>query len=140
MLPSATAERATPPEASSELHAAGRATKKRTAYALLALLVSIPSIWQLHIQADDLSSHLYNAWLANQVSVGQLPGLYLARQFTNVFFDHLLSLLLKTGSVVLAEHAAVLVAVQIFFWGCFTFVTTAAGRRAWAAAPLLLML
>jgi hypothetical protein len=142
MFPSATVERATPPQGSSEAHARGSAAKKRIAlaYTLLALLVSIPSLWQRHIQADDLSSHLYNAWLANQVSAGQLPGLYLAPQFTNVFFDHVLSLLLKTGSVILAEHAAVLVAVQIFFWSCFAFVSTVAGRRAWAVAPLLMML
>lgn len=109
-------------------------------YMIAALLLSIPCIWQPHIQGEDLPSHLYNAWLANLVSAGQLPGLYAVPQFTNVLFDHLLSLLLKTGSVFVAEHVAVLVAVQTFFWGCFTLSSTAAGRPAWAVAPLLAML
>src|SRR5579863_4440995 len=76
------------------------------AYMLLALLVSIPCFWQRSIQGDDLSSHLYNASLVNKVSAGQLPGLYVAPQFTNVLFDHLLSFLLKTSGVYLAEHIA----------------------------------
>src|SRR5580692_8725120 len=83
-------------------------------YAIVSLLIGIPCIWQRHIQAGDLSSHLYNAWLANEVSGGRLPGFYIATQFTNVLFDHLLSFLLKTGSVVFAERAAVLLAVQVF--------------------------
>jgi hypothetical protein len=66
-----------------------------------------------------------------------LPGLYLASQFTNVLFDYLLSFLLKSGSVVVAERAAVLAAVEIFFWGCFTLASVAAGRPAWSIAPFL---
>jgi hypothetical protein len=107
------------------------------AYAIVSLLIGIPCIWQRHIQAGDLSSHLYNAWLANEVSGGRLPGFYIATQFTNVLFDHLLSFLLKTGSVVFAERAAVLLAVQVFFWGCFRLASVVAGRPAWTAAPFL---
>jgi hypothetical protein len=106
-------------------------------YAIVSLLLAIPCFWQPHIQADDLSSHLYNAWLVNEVSAGRLPGLYVVPQFTNVLFDHLLSLLMKTGSVMLAERVAVLLAVQIFFWGCFRLASVAAGRPAWTAAPFL---
>src|SRR5215470_11005952 len=74
--------------------------------ALAAILLSVPCFWQPRIQADDLSSHLYNAWLANLAAAGRLPGLYTVPQFTNVLFDHLLSLLLKSGSVAFAEHTA----------------------------------
>jgi hypothetical protein len=109
-------------------------------YILAALLISIPCFWQPHIQANDLSSHLYNAWLVNQVEAGQLKGLYIVPQFTNVLFDHLLSFLLKSGSVVFTERVAVLIAVQIFFWGCFALVSTVARRRAWTIIPFLALL
>src|SRR5260370_15253157 len=53
----------------------------------------------------------------------------------------MLSFLLKTtGSVVVTERVAVTVAVQVFFWGCFAFVSVVAGRRAWSIVPFLLML
>ena len=106
-------------------------------YAIVSLLIAIPCVWQPHIQAGDLSSHLYNSWLANLVSASQLPGLYLAPQFTNVLFDYLLSFLMKSGSVLVAERVAVLLAVQVFFWGCFRLASVVAGRPAWTAAPLL---
>ncbi len=106
-------------------------------YALVSLLIGIPCVWQRHIQAGDLSSHLYNAWLVNEVSTGRLPGLYVVPQFTNVLFDQLLSLLMQTGSVALAERVAVLLAVQVFFWGCFRLASVMAGRPAWTVAPFL---
>ena len=106
-------------------------------YAIVSLLIAIPCVWQPHIQAGDLSSHLYNAWLANLVSAGQLPGLYLAPQFTNVLFDYLLSFLMKSGSVLVAERVAVLLAVQVFYWGSFRLASVVAGRLAWTAAPFL---
>jgi hypothetical protein len=106
---------------------------------IVSVLIGLPCIWQQHIQAGDLSSHLYNAWLVNQVSAGHLPGLYVAPQFTNVLFDHLLSLLLRTGSVVFAERVAVLLAVQVFFWGCFRLASVTAQRSAWTVAPFLAM-
>ena len=106
-------------------------------YACVSLLIAIPCVWQPHIQAGDLSSHLYNAWLANEVSAGHLPGLYVVPQFTNVLFDYLLCFLLKSGSVVVAERVAVLLAVEVFFWGCFWLASVMASRPAWTAAPFL---
>lgn len=111
--------------------------RRVAAYVIVSLLIAIPCVWQPHIQAGDLSSHLYNAWLANQVSEGRLPGLYLAPQFTNVLFDYLLSFLLKNGSVASAELIAVLLAVELFFWGCFRLASVVACRPAWTAAPFL---
>ncbi len=111
------------------------------AYLLTAVLISVPCFWQPHIQAGDLSSHLYNAWLVNQVEAGQLNGLYVVPQFTNVLFDRLLSfLLLKSGSAIVTERIAVLVAIQIFFWSCFTLASTLARRRAWSIVPFLALL
>lgn len=106
-------------------------------YLATAILVAIPSVWQQHIQADDLSSHLYNAWLGNQAAAGALPGLYVVPQYTNVLFDLLLSSLVKSGSVILTERVAVVLAAQIFFWGCFALVSAAGRRPAWTMTPFL---
>jgi hypothetical protein len=131
------------PGPSASRGSARRGVAWRTAarYLLTAVLIGVPCFWQHHIQANDLSSHLYNAWLVNQVEAGQLKGLYVVRQFTNVLFDRILSfLLLKSGSVVATERIAVLAAVQIFFWGCFMLASTVARRRAWSVAPFLALL
>jgi hypothetical protein len=117
-----------------------RTITKNLPYLLLTILVAVPCFWQPHIQAGDLSSHLYSAWLVSKVSAGELPGLYVVPQFTNVLFDHLLSILWKTGSVVFTERVAVLIAVQVFFWGCLAFISAVAGRRTWDLTPFLLIL
>lgn len=110
-------------------------------FVLVALLISIPCVWQEHIQSVDLSSHLYNAWLVKEVNAGHVSGLHVATQYTNVMFDVALSFLLKhTGNVVITERIAVAAAVQVFFWGCFVFVSAAGNRRAWSVVPLLSML
>src|SRR5258707_2736966 len=65
---------------------------------VLALLVSvvilIPCFWQRHIQAGDLASHVYNAWLAQLVETGKAPGVYTVWQGKNVLFG---LMLLKLG-------------------------------------------
>ena len=49
---------------------------------LLFLAVSgfllVPCFWQRRIQAGDLASHVYNAWLAQLIERGQAPGLWIA--------------------------------------------------------------
>ncbi len=113
---------------------------KAAAYFAAAVLLAVPCLWQQHIQGSDLPSHLYNAWLANRVAAGALPGLSVVPQQTNVLFDLALSWLLKSCSVVSTERIAVVSAVQIFFWGCFALVSATGGRPAWRRAPLLALL
>src|SRR5260370_12048316 len=57
----------------------------------LSAVVLIPCIWQAQVESSDLSSHLYNAWLALLVSQGKLPGLWIEGKWTNVLVDNLLS-------------------------------------------------
>jgi hypothetical protein len=109
-------------------------------YFAVACLLAIPCVWQQHVQASDLSSHLYNAWLVNRIAAGALKGLYVVPQYTNVLFDLLLSSLLKSFSVVSAERIAVISAVQVFFWGCFALVSATGARPAWQWTPLLALL
>jgi hypothetical protein len=39
------------------------------------------------IEASDLASHTYNAWLAQLIVRGQAPGLYVVSQATNVLSE-----------------------------------------------------
>jgi len=51
--------------------------------AISALLLA-PCYWQPRIQAGDLSSHIYNSWLAQLIESGRAQGLVVAPQTTNV--------------------------------------------------------
>jgi hypothetical protein len=110
----------------------------------LVLLVSvamlIPCFWHRHIQAGDLASHVYNAWVAQLVGEGKAPGVYTVWQCQNVLFD---LMLLKLGTIfgfVAAEKIAVSVCVLAFFWGVFTLVSVATRKRPWMLVPGLAML
>ena len=98
---------------------------------LISLLVLLPCFWQAHIQAVDLSSHLYNAWLSILIGEGKAPGLALVSQHTNVLFDLVLAGLMRALGPWAAEHIAVSIAVLVFFWGAFAMVCTISGRRPW---------
>jgi hypothetical protein len=102
-------------------------------YPLVSLLVLIPCFWQSRIQAGDLASHIYNAWLAQLIEHGQAPGLSLVRQSNNVLFDGLLSTGLQWVGAAAAQRIAVALAVLVFFWGSFAFVWS--GRRSRSAPP-----
>jgi hypothetical protein len=54
---------------------------------ILSALVVIPCLWHPRIEAGDLGSHVYNAWLVQLIERGQAPGLYLATKWNNVLFD-----------------------------------------------------
>src|ERR1700685_1660167 len=88
-------------------------------------LVVVPCFWHRRIIAGDLASHTYNAWLAQLIEHGQVTGLWIERRWNNVLFDLLLSGLGKVLSLHAAEKIAVSVAVLIFFWGVFAFVSAA---------------
>src|SRR6201996_884 len=95
----------------------------------------LPCFWQRHIQAGDLGSHLYNAWLAQLIDKGEAPGLYLARQFSNVLFDFFLSHLANVLGFWLAEKIAVSACVLIFFWGVFALISAVADDAQWILMP-----
>jgi hypothetical protein len=109
------------------------------AFALCSAAVLIPCFWHRHIQAADLGSHLYTAWLTQAVSRGYLPGLHLERQYTNVLVDWLLSTLFPYLGAVGTERTVVAFCVLTFFWGSFAFVSSAAQKPAWSVVPLLAM-
>jgi hypothetical protein len=103
--------------------------------AIVSALVIVPCLWHPHIEAGDLGSHVYNAWLAQLIGKGQGPGLYLAHQSHNILFD---VSLLHVASLVgfgAAEKIVVSACVLIFFWGVFAFVSLVTQRPAWLLTP-----
>src|SRR2546430_10165715 len=106
----------------------------------LSVVLVIPCVWHRHIEAGDLASHVYNAWLAQLIEKGQAPGLYLVSRWNNVLFDITLLHLGKVFGFPVAEKIAVYVCVLIFFWGVFAFVAAVTERAPWFLAPCIAML
>jgi hypothetical protein len=107
---------------------------------LISAVVLIPCFWHSRIQAGDLSSHLYNAWLTELIGQGKAPGLALVPQRTNVLFDWIIAGLIKQLGVAAAEHIAVPLVVLVFFWGAFAMVSSISGNRPWYILTFLAML
>src|SRR5580693_7769727 len=103
----------------------------------ISVLLLAPCFWHRHIEASDLGSHLYNAWLAQLIHRGQAPGLWLAHQWTNVLFDFSLSGFGSLFGLRAAERISVSLSILIFFWGAFAFIAAAARRAPWFLAPLI---
>ena len=136
-----------PPESAIELPAkirvlpaAGRFVADRWIRLLtISALILIPCFWHRHIEAGDLGSHVYNAWLAQLIEHGQAPGLRIAYPSTNILFDSLLSALAKIFGLHAGEIISVSIAVLIFFWGAFALVAAASRRAPWFLAPAIAM-
>ncbi len=107
---------------------------------LLSAALAGPCFWHRRIEAGDLASHVYNAWLAQLIEKGQAPGLYLVSRWNNVLFDITLLHLGKLFGYSVAEKIAVYVCVLIFFWGVFAFVAAVTERAPWFLAPCIAML
>jgi hypothetical protein len=114
--------------------------RKAAAYLGLSLVCLLPCFWQERIQASDLSSHLYNAWLANLMTQHQMVGLHFASRSNNIEFDVLLGWLLPALGLNWATRIAVGAAALLFFWSAFVFVGTLSRRQPWAITPWLLAL
>jgi hypothetical protein len=98
---------------------------------LVSVLLLVPCFWQSRIQAGDLSSHLYNAWLATLIGQGKAPGLWIEPRSNNVLPDLAMQWLLQHGGPGLAQRILVSAAVLIFGWGVIAFISALAGRKNW---------
>ncbi len=107
---------------------------------LVSPVLLIPCFWHRHIQAGDLASHVYNAWLAELVREGKAPGIYAVWQWKNVLFDWMLVFLGRAFGLGAAEKIGVSVCVLVFFWGVFTLASAEAHQRPWFLFPGLAML
>lgn len=118
----------------------GRLRDFRLQVALVSLLLLLPCFWGRRIEAGDLSSHIYNTWLAEQVELGKAPGLTVVPLKTNVLFDLALESLYRRFGAEAAQRVAVCASVLIFTWGAFAFLSAVNGRRMWSLMPCLFML
>ncbi|HYK38924.1 MAG TPA: hypothetical protein VEU98_02800 [Candidatus Eremiobacteraceae bacterium] len=107
---------------------------------IVSLILLIPCVWHPHIQAGDLGSHVYNAWLSQQAENGYAPGVYLTRQWNNVLTDLAFSAFGKLFGWHAAELLVVYASVLIFFWGVFSFVAVVTMRKNWVLLPCFIML
>jgi hypothetical protein len=107
---------------------------------ILSVVLVIPCVWHRRIEAGDLASHVYNAWLAQLIAKGQAPGLCIAKQWNNILFDVLLLRTANLAGIAAAEKIVVSICVLVFFWGVFTFIRTITERPPWFLAPCVAML
>ena len=106
----------------------------------LSMVIIGPCLWHRHIEAGDLGSHVYNAWLVQLIEKGQAPGLYVVRQWNNVLVD---GMLLATANLLgfgAAEKIVVAACVLVFFWGVFALIGAFAQQTPWFLIPCLAML
>ncbi|HUP04389.1 MAG TPA: hypothetical protein VMU19_10395 [Bryobacteraceae bacterium] len=110
------------------------------AYPAISALLLAPCYWQPRIQAGDLSSHIYNSWLAQLAESGRAPGLAVVRQSTNVLFDLILGGLFRLFGAGPAQRLGAGLAVLVFIWGAFALAAAISGRRPWNLLPSIAVL
>ena len=107
---------------------------------LISAIVLAPCFWHQRIEAGDLASHTYNAWLAQLIERGQAPGLYFAPQWNNILGDAALQRLGRAVGFAAAEKITVAACVPTFFWGAFALVSVASRKAPWFLVPAIAML
>ena len=106
---------------------------------LISIVLVLPCFWQKHIEAEDLGSHIYNAWLAKLVQQGRAPGLWVKHIWDNVLFDWMLSGFTSLLGFGLGEKIAVSLAVLLLFWSVFAFVSAISHAVPWTLLPAMAM-
>jgi hypothetical protein len=124
-------------QTSSLLAAARFVGRNPSVVALISLALLVPCIWHPRIEAGDLASHIYNAWLAMLIRAGKAPGLWLVPKATNVLFDIVLTKLAGKLGFVAAQRIAVGISVLVFFWGAFATAHVISGELPWSVVPVL---
>ena len=107
---------------------------------LASALLLVPCFWLPQIESLDLCSHVYNAWLARLITEQHIPGLWVARQSTNILFDNLLTQLMGVFGSVWTQRILVGAATLLFFWSSFALVAAVSERRPWFLLPCLAVL
>jgi hypothetical protein len=106
----------------------------------LSAVLVLPCVWHRRIEAGDLASHVYNAWLAQLIARGEAPGLYIAWQWHNALFDVTLLSAANLMGIAAAQKIVVSICVLVFFWGVFAFVGVVAEQPPWLLTPCIAML
>lgn len=98
----------------------------------VSFLLLVPCFWQSRIESVDLSSHIYNTWLAWLIAQKQAPGLWIAHQWSNVLFDLMLAWLFPLFGAAASQKIAVGISVLIFSWGAILLISHGRRPRNWA--------
>lgn len=106
---------------------------------LAGALLLLPLFWVERTQSIDLASRSYNAWLAQLIRQGELPGLTLEPLLVNAVFEHAFDLLLGWLTFPMAERIAMGATLLVFGVGAALWLRQAAGRLRWELAPLLVV-
>jgi hypothetical protein len=106
---------------------------------VVSALLLVPCFWHKSLEAGDLASHTYNAWLARLVGQGQAPGLYIESRWNNILVDLTLEKLGAAVGFIAAERILAVIAVLVFFWGAFALISAANGRPPWVLVPGIAM-
>jgi hypothetical protein len=114
--------------------------RRASRYLTASVVLVLPCFWQSRIQAGDLSSHIYNAWLATLIEQGRATGLYLKPQWTNTLFDLALIQLWRLAGPGAAQRIAVSCSVLLLCWGIFAVASAASRRQPWFLMPVIAML
>ncbi len=109
------------------------------AIAALSALLVIPCYWHRRIEAGDLGSHTYNAWLAQLAEAGRAPGLQVVWQWQNILVDWGISWLAQPFGLIGAEKLVAAACVLCFFWGAFSLISAATQRPPWFLTPAIAM-
>lgn len=115
----------------------GGLVRRSSRYIFVSLGLLLPCFWESRVQASDVSSHLYNAWLVQEINAGKLPGLSTVWQPTNILFDYLLDFLAVRCGWLVADRLALAASVLVFFWGAFAFIWRCNGHAPWLVTPWL---
>ncbi len=121
-------------------HAATFVRENPVRVLLISALLLVPCFWHRRIEAGDVPSHTYNAWLAHLAEHGQAPGVYLEPRWNNILSDITLQRLGEALGFVVAERILVVLLVLTFFWGAFALLAAANRRPPWFLAPAIAMI
>lgn len=106
----------------------------------VSFLLLLPCFWQARIESIDLSSHIYNTWLASLIAQKQAPGLWIAQQTSNVLFDFMLAGLFPLFGANLAQKIAVGASVLVFSWGAILLISRGQPKNWWFLLPSVAVL
>jgi hypothetical protein len=103
----------------------------------ISVAMVIPCFWHARIEAGDLPSHTYNAWLVQLIEQGRAPGLWIASQWNNVLFDWSVTTVARVVGLHAAEKIVVAKGVLLFFWSAFALICALTRRTPWFVMPAL---
>lgn len=81
-------------------------------FLIVCALILVPCFWHKRLEAGDLPSHTYNAWLAHLIAQGQAPGLYIESRWNNILVDVTLEKLAVWVGFLAAERILAVVSVR----------------------------